>query len=147
MEIISSRSRTVKSDESRGRQNIFMCLAALPCHHFLPIHEWRLGNIAIWILIGLMWCWKSFLLPWTFNPRTYTQSHTPTVVQGGIDGTFAVGFLICCNTSKRFCLQWKAFDLLYKMRPPSWILSRIRNQAKTVGINNFLRLTCKITQY
>ena len=26
------------------------------------------------------------------------------------------GFLICCNISKRFGLQWKAFDLLYKMR-------------------------------
>ena len=26
--------------------------------------------------------------------------------------------------------------------PPSWILSRIRNQVKTVRINNFLRLTC-----
>ena len=27
---------------------------------------------------------------------------------------------------------------------PSWILSRIRNQVKTVRINNFLRLSCKI---
>ena len=25
-------------------------------------------------------------------------------------------FLICCSVSKRFYLQWKAFDLLYKMR-------------------------------
>ena len=53
MEIISSRSRTVKSDESRGRQNIFMCLAALPCQRFLPIHEWRLENIVTWILTRL----------------------------------------------------------------------------------------------
>ena len=30
--------------------------------------------------------------------------------------------------------------------PPSWILSRIKNKVKTVRINNFLRLTCKITQ-
>ena len=28
----------------------------------------------------------------------------------------SLGFLICCNISKRFCLQWKAFDLLNKMR-------------------------------
>ena len=28
---------------------------------------------------------------------------------------------------------------------PSWILSRIRTKVKTVKINNFLRLTCKIT--
>ena len=27
---------------------------------------------------------------------------------------------------------------------PSWILPRIRNQIKTVGIGNFLCLTCKI---
>ena len=63
MEIISFRSRTVKSDESRGRQNIFMCLVALPCQQFLPIHEWRLENIDTWILTGLMWCSKSFPLP------------------------------------------------------------------------------------
>ena len=30
--------------------------------------------------------------------------------------------------------------------PPSWILSRIINNVKTVRINTFLRLTCKITQ-
>ena len=70
------------------------------------------------------------------------------VVQGGGGGgdrTPPVGFLICCNISKRFCLQWKAFNLLYKMRPPSCILSRIRNQVKTVRINIFWRLTLKIT--
>ena len=62
-------------------------------------------------------------------------------------------FLICCSISKRFCLQWKAFDLLNKMSynlwvvalragglwrhqiwspswPPSWILPRIRSQVK-----------------
>ena len=46
MEIISSRSRTIKSDESRGRQNIFMCLAALPCQQFLPIHNggWEIST-------------------------------------------------------------------------------------------------------
>ena len=27
-----------------------------------------------------------------------------------------LGFLICCNISKRFFLQWKAFELLYKIR-------------------------------
>ena len=29
-------------------------------------------------------------------------------------------FLICCSVSKRFYLQWKAFDLLYKMRYILW---------------------------
>ena len=27
-----------------------------------------------------------------------------------------LGFLICCNISKRFFLQWKAFELPYKVR-------------------------------
>ena len=34
--------------------------------------------------------------------------------EGG-DGA-PLGFLFCCNISKQFCLQWKAFDLLYNMR-------------------------------
>ena len=75
---------------------------------------------------------------------------------------------ICCSIWKRFCLQWKAFDLPYKMRYILWvvmllevcdatkhgrrlrlhlglILSRIRDQVRTVTTNNFLRSTCKIT--
>ena len=55
-----------------------------------------------------------------FSPRTYTQIHTPTVVQGGGGGAGrwnpSPEFLICRNISKRFSLQWKAFDLLYKTR-------------------------------
>lgn len=76
-------------------------------------------------------------------PRTYTQRHTTTVVQGGgvgrVDESSPLRFLTCRNISKRFCLQWKAFHLLDKMRllfhgwwrcsrpvtspiwPPSWI--------------------------
>ena len=75
-------------------------------------------------------------------------------------------FLICCSISKRFYLQWKAFDLLNKMRyiswvvallealtstimvatwPPSWILPRIRKQVETARNGNVLCLTWKIT--
>ena len=50
------------------------------------------------------------------------QIHTPTVVQGGVDGP-PLGFLICYNISKLFCLQWKAFDLLYKMRYILWVVA------------------------
>ena len=32
-------------------------------------------------------------------------------------------FLICCSISKRFCLQWKAFHLLYKMRYILWVVA------------------------
>ena len=31
-------------------------------------------------------------------------------------------FLLCCSISKRFYLQWKAFDLLYKMRNILWVM-------------------------
>ena len=34
-----------------------------------------------------------------------------------------LGFLISCNISKRFCLQRKAFDLLYKTRYISWVVA------------------------
>ena len=51
-----------------------------------------------------------------FNPRTYTQIHTPTVVQAGGGWNSYPEFLICCSILKRFYLQWKAFDLLNKMR-------------------------------
>ena len=32
-------------------------------------------------------------------------------------------FLICCSISKRFCLHWKAFDLLNKMRYILWMVA------------------------
>ena len=32
-------------------------------------------------------------------------------------------FLICCSISKRFYLQWKAFDLLYKVRCILWVVA------------------------
>ena len=45
-----------------------------------------------------------------FNPRTYTQIHTLTVVQGGRVSWLnpSSEFLIWCSISKWFCRQWKA---------------------------------------
>ena len=55
------------------------------------------------------------------------HSHTPTVVEGGVDvpplPPRALEFLINCNISKRFCLQWKALDLIYKMRYILWVVT------------------------
>ena len=73
------------------------------------------------------------------------------MVQGGGEGWWkpSLEFLKCCSISKRFGLQWKGFNLLYKMRyillgggaaggqwrhqqwSPSLILKKIRNQVKT----------------
>ena len=33
------------SDDSRGRQEVFLCLVALLCEQFLPIREWRCQDI------------------------------------------------------------------------------------------------------
>ena len=40
------------SYDSRGRQEIFMCLAALLCEQFLPIREWRCQDIGQVLLRG-----------------------------------------------------------------------------------------------
>ena len=58
----------------------------------------------------------------------YTQIHTPTLVQRG-GGGWGVGFDVTplhsfWNVAKWFCLQWKAFDLLYKMRYILWVVTR-----------------------
>ena len=59
-----------------------------------------------------------------FNSRTYSQIHTPTVVQGEGGGwNPSPEFLICCSISKRFYLQWNAFDLLNKMRYILWVVT------------------------
>ena len=60
-EIISSRLRTVISDECRGRLDIRMSLAALLCQQFFSICEWRCEDIDAWLLSGIMWCSRSFL--------------------------------------------------------------------------------------
>ena len=104
------------------------------------------------------------------NPRTYTQIYTPTVVQGraggrregGFDGTPLV--LICCDISKPFYLQWKAFDLLYNMKYILWVVAlvevcdvtkhgrhlgfyqKLEIRLKQCESTIFLRLTCKITR-
>ena len=60
----------------------------------------------------------------SINPRTYTQSLTPTAVQeggGGVDG--APEFWICCSFSKRVYLQWKAFGFLNKMSYILWVVA------------------------
>ena len=63
--------------------------------------------------------------PFLINPWTYMQIHIPTVVQGngGGGGWNPLEILICCSISKRFYLQWKAFDLLYKMRYTLWVVA------------------------
>ena len=60
-----------------------------------------------------------------FNPWTYTQIQTPAVVQKGME-PLPPRILFCCSMSKRFHLQWKAFDLLNKMRYILWVVLLLR---------------------
>ena len=53
-------------------------------------------------------------------------------------------FLICCSISKRFYLQWKAFDLLYKMRYILWEMALLG--ACDVS-NKGLHLACHLGFY
>jgi len=58
-------------------------------------------------------------------PRLVTNIlvvYTPHVVQGEVDGNPS-WVLICCNISKQFCLQWNAFDLLYKIKNILWVVA------------------------
>ena len=64
----------------------------------------------------------------TINHRTYTQIHTSTMVQGvrGGGGNWkepSPEFLMCCSISKRLYLQWKACNLLKKMRYLLWVVA------------------------
>ena len=53
---------------------------------------------------------------------------------GGVDGT-PPKTLICCSVSKRFCLQWKAFDLRNKMRYILWVVTL----PKACDVTNYSR--------
>ena len=99
------------------------------------------------------------------NNRTYTQSHTPTVVQGGrglmehpswvFDMLQYFETILPSLESLWYSLQDEVYFMgggsawgLWRHQTwssswsPSWILSRVRNEVKTVRINNLLCLTC-----
>ena len=77
------------------------------------------------------------------------QIHTPTVVEGGDP---SLEFWICCSISKRFCLQWKAFGLLNKMRYILWVVALMevcdvtkdgRHLGRHLGFYQELEITLK----
>ena len=51
-----------------------------------------------------------------FNPLTYTQSYLPRGTRRGLKEPLPRVFDMLQCLSKRFCLQWKAFDPLDMMR-------------------------------
>ena len=55
--------------------------------------------------------------------------------------TMELRFLVRCNISKRFCLQWKAFDLLYKMGYILWVVALLEavTSPNMVSILDFIK--------
>ena len=58
------------------------------------------------------------------------------------------GVLICCSISKRYYLQWKAFDLLYKMRYILWVVALleacdVNNDGRHLGFYQELEIRLK----
>ena len=82
-----------------------------------------------------------------FNPRTYTQSHTPTVVQAGrVDGTLPLSFRYVAVFPNDF--TWKAFDLLNKMRYILWVVALLEvcdatNNGRHLGFYQGLEIRLK----
>ena len=86
----------------------------------------------------------------------YTQIHTPTVVQGGVnEPPPPLEFLICCSISKRLYLQWKAFDLLYKIRYILWVVALLevrdvtnngRHLGRHLGFHQELEIRLKLRE-
>ena len=86
----------------------------------------------------------------TVYPRTYTQIHTPTVVQGGrgvwmelLPGVFDI-----LEYLKRFYLYWKTFDLLGKMRYILGVLALLEacdvtNNSRHLGFYQELEIRLK----
>ena len=127
------------------------------------------------ILLKAVEFFYSLKTKWWFNSHTkwtvrVSSSFEPSGVHAnsyqhcdtrGVDGIPhpPLEFLICCSISKRFYLQWNAFDLLYKMKVyfmgggaagglwrhlqwlpswvPSWILLRIKNRLKPPKLATF----------
>ena len=82
------------------------------------------------------------------STRTYTQIHTPTWYKGGNEWNPSPEFLMCYSISKRFYFQWKAFDLLKKMRYILWVVALLEacdvsNNGRHLGFYQDLEIRLK----
>ena len=85
------------------------------------------------------------------NPRTYTHISYPhhSGTEGGGGGgrwwNSSPEFLMCCSISKRFCLRWKASDLLNKIRYILWVVAlleafNVANNGRHLGFYQELEI-------
>ena len=158
------------------RAAYFISFSFLSFCHFTYLLQNNTGQYYTWAraLSKPFWALQgdqprtSLLLWFNFNLRTYMQIHTPTVVQGykgttgdltfwrrcklilgeGVEGP-PLEFLICYSIYKRFCLQWKVFDLLYKMRYILWVVALlgacdVTNNGRHLGFYQELEIRLKL---
>ena len=96
-------------------------------------------------------CIRRYFFP-SRAKETKKQKHkTPDLRLGGGGWNPSQEFLICCNIWKRFCLQWKAFDLLYKMRYILWVVVMlttcdITNNDGHIGFYQELEIRLKLRE-
>ena len=77
-----------------------------------------------WMIRLLFLCF--FLAVYVVFLPSNVKFTTPRGTRGGGEGVSwnpSPEFLICCRISKRFCLQWRAFDPLSKMRYILWVVA------------------------
>ena len=68
---------------------------------------------------------------------------------GAGSGRTPLEFFICYSIYKRFCLQWKVFDLLYKMRYILWVVALlgacdVTNNGRHLGFYQELEIRLKL---
>ena len=98
----------------------------------LSVEKWRactcfLSNLII-LLFNLLYFFQLNVKGLDLNINHWnltlgrTRIRPPWYKGEGGDGP-PLEFLICCSISKRFCFQWKAFGLLYKVRYILWVVA------------------------
>ena len=97
----------------------------------LSVEKWRactcfLSNLII-LLFNLLYFFQLNVKGVDLNINhwnlTLGCTRIPPPWYKGEGGWTPLEFLICCSISKRFCFQWKAFGLLYKVRYILWVVA------------------------
>ena len=78
----------------------------------------------------------SFLNVRPFYTDVHAIPYPPPWYTGGDEWNPSPEFLICYSISKRFYFQWKAFDLLNKMKYILWVVALL----KTCDVTNMVAI-------
>ena len=115
MEVFIKVMNGLVGDDSRGRQEIFMCLAALLYEQFLPIREWRCQDIDQVLLHGDHFFLSSELL----NKNASIRSKLPTAAcwyREMYRGKFEANLLYVESESDFGATAGKSFTVFFPAR-------------------------------